>query len=1829
MLPKMRDRVIAMVVMLVMSATMMVSVSYAWITLSLSPEVSGLATTIAGNGSLEIALVGKDGSQPGESQIGDSAGTFLGYKLVTGGYGYSDNELDYELDANGQKIPVYQKTTDSNLTWGNLINLSDPAYGLDKLELRPAELNDGGNLLKRPLYSVTYGTDGRVEDYFDENYFGYTAYDEKGNAFILVPDGTGYGVRAISSIVYDNVASTSMFSKFTSSAKQMKSRAERTYSAVFAENSPYVGTLSSLVESYADLEISGKDSSTLDCTSYLKDLKGMAEEIRKAYDLLGQTYCGIAEMQRFIKGTTDIEVTGDQTVEYTDYFYDVDELCAIYSSITAAQLKKLSNASTSEAERNQIITAVKAKLKTALLEVMVEDYVDNNITRVYADAKGTLDQETLDAIAAVRATISAENEAALTAKSEELMAAFVEDGLQFTSDIIAYASDRAKLKQHADYIKSLTTAMWSDIDNTVNYLVSPSTCMIGEYRISQLKALVKQDFSAAMDMLNGQTAWIKDGFLKRMDGQLSKDAHLFIPKITIEVTYIISLDVSCAVSTDAKTQTSHDDFNNYRDFSDFEATGGKAQDTYAMALDLWVRTNSSKCFLTLEGEFLRDNAGNILGYVGANRVWDELTPDMYASTNSLYTTQGSGSCYVFSCKAEDYDRTIELLKNFTVAFVNADGDLVARAKLDTENVWANAGRYTVPLVLEERYSQSVDVVIGYTEEIKYYDAEGTEVYRRSDGTYYSVDEDGNEQPAVGEITEKRVDVPVTKTVRYITELAQNEAKWLTTVIYLDGDELTNDQVMAATGIEGKLNIQFGDTAEMFPVKDDTLYEQTITVSAYANKQNMDYEDSDLSAIVNVEVASNVAPNIVEAYFYRQISSQQGVRQDKITFTKEGADSEKSTWRGNYTFDTPGTYRLAYISVDGKEYQLEEPVIITVNGYKLDSVNWSNNPGDTQVNMFSGSSSAAVPVTLSFATDAQTLTGVRGLFISETGEHVSVTFNNVDGVHWVGDARFSKSGTYRLETVYYSGVSPQGVAFKNEEYPVPENEKITMVATLGVTADITLSSDAFANPSLPTFALKNEWAGGADIDVIVVLRDDKGTRLENLGEGKHESYLVLTYASGTGAKTLDTNLTWGDGYYYGVFQQVKMAGIYSFNRVTIGDSLVTNATAAPKLTVISPVPPAYVGNDLHTIKNLSNQLVPGGTAYMAADIASSASAVVRMKVRDTFTGKQATIKGISYAPADGNNEYSDYLLDPNNPESPIVTRWIFELPGDGNWKMMSLEISQFYDTDGTYFDPDPENGQWKVMRENDSSYDVKAVTNIFVNLQYADGSSANTSTILNGQFLDTLTLPGLQLSVADFEGKKIGNGVTAASLTYRINKHGWYELENGTVPNSMVFDGVNVNNENAVFTFGDANNVMVFAYGATYSGTLTFWMNGYSYTITGSDLPEGMQKGQSFMALPQPRVTWAQPSVEITGVNKTDISINTGPNGSNEEADFAAASFKNHFSPNYAYLGFEASWSNGIFGIGKGVSYTAPQLTLKLSNPGLAATTTFTVPLRGGNSSVFTFQKATDPMEADPVTATVGRVNSRTVYGTERGNNTIRTVIMTNDAGRRYIVTLENPIQIVLAENVSTPKLQYVIPSQYASWFEAPGAEIDADYDGKLSVQLPVAGDVGSHTEVEIVTTDLSAIPESSKEYPESQVSYFRTNKHTISEKQGCDTVQVEAWDIYKRTISQTVYHDVVTSQQNVTYGIVGWEIGGKVYKPGDVYPETGWMDGYSGTVIATAVIGEIKRETISTTRATVTVNVVIDVLEKRDEKNFSSYADVATYEYPLDSVHTTAYEYKT
>lgn len=199
-----KSKLMGAVSMLVVSAIMLSSTTYAWFTLSTAPEVSGMSTTVGANGSLEVALLD---NATGGTNIGN----------ISSGVGTSSSTA-------GKSV------TESNITWGNIVSLSDESYGLQNVTLYPSVLNvttANSTLLSRTamLKYARYGTDGRVADLAAD-----TAAGKKSTGTnVFLADTSDYGVRAIGSTTAaseEAIALADAQGKYATNVANAKSTAE-------------------------------------------------------------------------------------------------------------------------------------------------------------------------------------------------------------------------------------------------------------------------------------------------------------------------------------------------------------------------------------------------------------------------------------------------------------------------------------------------------------------------------------------------------------------------------------------------------------------------------------------------------------------------------------------------------------------------------------------------------------------------------------------------------------------------------------------------------------------------------------------------------------------------------------------------------------------------------------------------------------------------------------------------------------------------------------------------------------------------------------------------------------------------------------------------------------------------------------------------------------------------------------------------------------------------------------------------------------------------------------------------------------------------------------------------------------------------------------------------------------------------------------------------------------------------------------------------------------------------------------------------------------------
>ena len=135
-----KKKLTAAIMMLLVSCIMVVTSTYAWFTLSTAPEISGIQTTIGGNGNLEIALAGYY-DQNGDGEIDPNDGdydTWTTGKVQT---------------LNGSTVTAtVEEVLKRNITWGNLVDLSNEAYGFNTILFNPYASLDKSTKLPHVIF---------------------------------------------------------------------------------------------------------------------------------------------------------------------------------------------------------------------------------------------------------------------------------------------------------------------------------------------------------------------------------------------------------------------------------------------------------------------------------------------------------------------------------------------------------------------------------------------------------------------------------------------------------------------------------------------------------------------------------------------------------------------------------------------------------------------------------------------------------------------------------------------------------------------------------------------------------------------------------------------------------------------------------------------------------------------------------------------------------------------------------------------------------------------------------------------------------------------------------------------------------------------------------------------------------------------------------------------------------------------------------------------------------------------------------------------------------------------------------------------------------------------------------------------------------------------------------------------------------------------------------------------------------------------------------------------------------------------------------------------
>lgn len=1655
MLPRARERVIAALMIFAFSLAMLTVSTFSWITLSIAPEVSGVTTTIAANGNLEIALAGRYDSsgnllEPAPTAIGDGA----------------------------------LSVTERNLTWGNLVNLSDPSYALERIVLRPASLNKS-TLLTAPLYAAKYSAYGQVVDYNDD--FALTKWNGV-SGFIK---SETKGINAISSVKFETIddyvdPNEEKYKELAANATNYLRNADREWEAMNSKMDPIGG----LIETFMSGQLKENSSNPTALENEVCD----PDDILAFYDLmvymydvpmesLGNALIEILYMYQF-NASTLINESGTSVYPNPVKFTSVDAFC----EGALAELSKISAARAHATGKG-------------------DDFVENITTALFNNSNfKNVIFKTVQQYITHRATLSGiiadfENENGIKSKAEK---AKMGDG----------------------------SVVWNDISANVQKLVNISTCEIGGWTVDKL-AGTGDGMKAAIGMLSGtQEAVIKDGLLVDIESMLHDGDGIRVTNLEVRISksalkakleaagygsisgavdiinigkdYVsVKANVTTYATAKYPTATGYLDITKANDVVGvvLKLSNYYAQDTYGLSVDFWLRSNAPNTYLILEGEVIYDNnpitavvnitnangestsetvevylatvkrtvetkingesaeepsvhyftdqeiyqrdnvwyyvsnsqpvvitdsveeytdeatgaqtvittnaviegspeqklSKNVIGYSGANRIWKDETylGDSYNMDHS--TTQGTGSCYTFYVNdPSDTDKYLDLLSALRVVFYDAEGNYLASAVLDKTLAYSDHGKVTVPLViLEENSTVYANVPV-------------------NDGTNS------------------------TERVPTIANLTKGNAKLITALVYLDGELVDNTKVLDSSEIQGKLNIQFGSTyVPNEALKDDALRDEEVRVSGeVVGDKQADFNPANPHTVkVKINIDGNT-PNIVTGNFVRALNNVQGTLYSSVVFTKT---EENGVWEAIVEFNAPGSFIMRSVFIDGIEYDIErvngeDSIAIEINGFAVTSFASVEGLGSNAYHITADSSVEEMFV-LKLASDAYRPTSVKGVFVNEKNVYVTVTFesNISDITEWTGKANFIYSGTYKMTNV----------VIDNSYYPLPGNVTYERYISTGLRAnvDIRIVDDYVTdeNLTLTNGSIAYLYRGFShEFSVAASIVDGSGKALGYVGDKIEVNY----------TNNLTANLYWNGEEYVGEFL-VENPGEFKFSNIYLNTyaQSIRSAATADTVTCIPTDPVEYLG----IVDTIPEEVVTVGN--------TDNGNIITMRFKNA---QASTLYGLFEKRMSENGTPEYVVLAANRTtvgaESDNTNDFTFNITEDGYWKLVETKLSLVYDDtedkfylgDGKLSVDEHNNVIFKDSEGNpvdteEEGFSVESAFDAAGNYYTFDEELPDdytqtkvvakftvTPTISNkqfdGAFMQTHDVT-LGLKVTDFANEVIA----LDSATWMLIKdagtaleYGGYTYSGDTTPNVIVNDS----NKTMTLTNGIGALTATLEIAGSYTSNIS-----YTLDIDGDG---AIAENEQFTVKMDDKiiVQSVKPNVTVTGVSNQDTEINTkltwkqktGTGYKRLDYTFSETR-KNQIDGFEVTVYAKASEDGESCGTGD-AGFTRPTLKFKASGVSESATVKFTIP-KGDASAINVTLNGT----AESSEIKLGSINqvysldgyrawvisvTYTAFGYQgHGNEAkIETITITQD-GVVYTVTLDNPIVINNPSSIPT------------------------------------------------------------------------------------------------------------------------------------------------------------------------------------------------------------------
>ena len=1333
-LPAARERIVAVAALLSLSLTMMASVSYAWYTLSFSPEVGGIHTTISANGNLEVALSDKDGLEPDSSALNDS------------------------FAADGQTVHG------ANTTWGNLINLANN-YGLESLILRPAKFDANSSVF---LSGAQYGDDGRLEGITTDFYF--TSWQKKEGTMLdeyefSIALQDAFGVRAISSVGFKSGDKGELLRQ-VEAAEELMVEARGNYQSIM-KNPEHLSAITVVVQTYLNVMISDKLDGSLgaiaggmvgevddnpDITAQVPQLVKLYDDvlelcIKKAGTALA-TLANIQQLAKSTDGKIGYEFTADtlysQTTQYSKQGINLGKdtyttYRTIYQNFRDYRktLQELYDAAIAS-DTDDVIVSIDDPKVSAILTHLID------VTKANIEGQTmTYWMSGTNALPLFTGTNSGDTiEVELTSGDIYKFELLSGEYMDTTLTGLSIGENKTNLSGH------LTTTARGK-----GSLFAGATSVTKEIDPAARNNLVAQDtYGMVLDLWFRTNSGGNKGALLTLDGtpNVTYDYevyHISPPKGEKTPVFIYNRpigDPTLGETVEIGVYCVPADRNDDKVIDErvFDPDGDPSTDNSVIAYEGYYYSESDFSMINKtvyvtgadgattpsEDTSLPINLADISGpkikvipivhgYETSNRVWDDV--DVGLGADEISTTQGSGSCYVFYASTPtEAANAIEMLRNLKLAFVDANGTLLATAVLDVDYTFASAGKYLVPITIKE-------------------------------SDYYAYNKQGEK-------------------VYGFANLTKNVATRISIVAYLEGENLENNMVLTSGSINGRLNLQFSTVDDLLAMGDSALENSTISLSATLNNGTNKVDAAYIGSEITVNVRANVSglsANKVQAAFMRKINDSQGRQMQIVDLERQTDENNNIFYSAAYGFNAPGEYVLRSLIVDGVTYDLPgEELVVSISGLQINAASFCDNNDGTALTT---DNFVTRPVSVQLGAGWE-IQNVTAHFASVDGnKQVSASLTK-DGDYWKGTARFTSSGEYYLAFVEVDSKIENGKYVPGEYFNVPESMQGRLNAKLGLRASVLLNSSRAD--------IAYEFTGRRNIEVSATILTDTGEPLNGLSDVW--IYYVSTVSSIQGDELPQTKLTWQNGVYSGVFN-IENPGAYYFDRIEIGTietsiNTIRTVSSAPTIVARPKDPPVYLG---YTTSYAGTER----QKYIVMSNNTSGKPLVITTIENAVTATAITAI-FEHTDANGVTQQLTAVWD-RTKYIATDNKITFELPAvpnndshNGKWELVEIHLVDVYDETGKLYDAeDP-----YILEIGDAEFAV--LERFDVTIDTLTPSKPNGDAAFMEQQKITLGANGVNISLNQYtallaeSGLSIKNAKILLTHQARSNEtHGYYSF----------------------------------------------------------------------------------------------------------------------------------------------------------------------------------------------------------------------------------------------------------------------------------------------------------------------------------------------------------------------------------------------------------------------------------------------------------------------